>query len=56
MDTLFLILAVILITVLAIKGVPIFYSALITSVFVLITSGMNVVDGITVTYVKAFSQ
>jgi len=41
MQTLFLFLAVVLITVLAIKGIPIFYGAIITSIFVLATAGIT---------------
>ncbi|QIB67865.1 GntP family permease [Aminipila butyrica] len=56
METLFLILAVVLITFLAIRGVPIFYCAVITSVFVLVTAGMNVLTGMTDTYITAFAN
>lgn len=54
MQIVFLIVAVALITLLALKGVPIFYAAFITSVFVLASCGMDVVDGMTGTYAYAF--
>ncbi len=56
MDILWLVLALVILTVLAIKGVPIFYTAIIASLFVLITAGMNPVEGITVTYITAFAD
>ena len=55
MQTLFLFASIVLITLLALKGVPIFYGAVITSVFVLATAGMDVVDGVTGTYAGAFA-
>lgn len=56
MDILLLVVALALMTVLAIRGVPIFYCAVIASLFVLITAGMNVVTGMTDTYVTAFAN
>ncbi len=50
MSTLFLVLGVIMLTVLAIKGVPIFYCSIIASIFVLLTAGMDVISGMTSTY------
>ncbi|MBQ9238900.1 MAG: GntP family permease [Treponema sp.] len=55
MQTVFLILAIILITILCIRGVPIFFGAIITSVFVLLTAHMDVVGGITGTFAGAFA-
>ncbi len=54
MQNLFLILAVVLITGLALKGVPIFFAAAITSLFILVTQGMPVVPGMTETFAQAF--
>lgn len=54
MHNLFLILAVILITGLALKGVPIFFAAAITSLFILVTQGMPVATGMTETFAQAF--
>lgn len=56
METVFLILGVILITFLAIRGVPIFYCTVITSVFILATAGMDVIAGMTETYASSFGN
>lgn len=56
MDIFLLIVALVLMTVLAIRGVPIFYAAVIASLFVLVTAGMNPVTGMTDTYVTAFAN
>lgn len=55
MQVIMLFLAVILMTILAIKGVPIFYSAIISSIFVLISANMDVFTGLTETYIDAFA-
>lgn len=55
MEVLYLICAIILITFLALKGVPIFYSAVLTSVFVLATANMDIMYGMTETYAHTFA-
>ena len=56
MSTLFLILGVILITYLAIRGIPIFYCTIIAGIFILATAGMDVIQGMTKTYAFAFGN
>lgn len=56
MSTLFLILGVILITYLAIRGIPIFYCTVIAGIFILATAGMDVIEGMTKTYASAFGN
>lgn len=55
MPLIFLLLAVVLITYLAIKGVPIFYAALLTTIFVLVTAGLDPISGLTETFAGAFA-
>lgn len=55
METIALFMGVVLIVVLALKGVPIFFSAIITSIFILVTAGMDIVGGLTDIYSGAFA-
>ena len=52
---LMVIIGLIILTVLAIKGVPILFATAIASIFVLATQGVNVVEGITQSYMTGFS-
>lgn len=51
MGIFFLLLSIAIVMVLVFKGVPIFFTAVIASIFLLATAGMNVIDGMTATYV-----
>lgn len=51
-----LIIGLIILTILALKGVPIIVASLISGVFVLITAGMNIVDGISTSYMAGFAN
>lgn len=55
MGILLIVIGLVIMTVLAVKGVPILWSALVAGIFVLATSGLNVVEGITTTYMTGFS-
>ena len=55
MGILLSVIGLVIMTVLAVKGVPILWSALVAGIFVLATSGLNVVEGITTTYMTGFS-
>lgn len=50
-----LVIGLILLTILALKGVPIIVASLVAGVFVLITAGMGIVDGISTSYMTGFS-
>jgi len=56
MDILFLVLAVALFIVLVLKNVPIIVSTLISSIFLLITQGMSIYQGIVGTYMTGFGN
>ena len=55
MGILLIVIGLIIMTVLAVKGIPILWSALVAGIFVLATAGLNIVEGITVTYMTGFS-
>ncbi|MPM00145.1 hypothetical protein SDC9_46368 [bioreactor metagenome] len=55
MDILILILGLVILTLLALKGVPIIIASLVTSVLVLAISGANIYDGILTTYMTGMS-
>jgi H+/gluconate symporter-like permease len=51
MGLLFLLLSIAIVMVLVFRGVPIFFTAVIASIFLLATAGMNVIDGMTGDYI-----
>ena len=51
MGVFLLLLGIAIVVVLVFRGVPIFFTAVIASIFLLATAGMNVIDGMTVDYV-----
>jgi H+/gluconate symporter-like permease len=55
MDILLLILGLVILTLLALKGVPIIVASLVTSLFILITSGMDIYAGFLSTYMPGFA-
>ncbi len=55
MGILLIVIGLVIMTVLAVKGIPILWAALVAGVFVLATAGLNIVEGITVTYMTGFS-
>lgn len=55
MEIALLVIGLIILTLLALKGVPIIVASLVAGVFILITSGMNIVDGISTAYMSGFS-
>lgn len=55
MGILLIVIGLVIMTILAVKGVPILWAALVAGVFVLATAGLDVVEGITVTYMTGFS-
>lgn len=55
MGILLIVVGLVIMTVLAVKGVPILWSALVAGIFVLATAGLDIVEGITVTYMTGFS-
>ena len=55
MDILLLILGLVILTLLALKGVPIIVASLVTSLFILITSGMDIYAGFLTTYMPGFA-
>ena len=55
MEILFVILSLVLLIFLCFKGVPIFFSAMISGIFLLLTAGMNPVEQMTTTYVNGLA-
>lgn len=55
MEILFVILSLLLLIFLCFKGVPIFFSAMISGIFLLLTAGMNPVEQMTTTYVNGLA-
>lgn len=55
MQVFLVILSLALLMLLCFRGVPIFFSALISGIFLMITAGMNPVEQITTTYVNGLS-
>ncbi len=51
MGLLFLLLGIAIVMVLVFRGVPIFFTAVMASIFLLATAGMNVIDGMTGDYI-----
>jgi len=51
-----LVIGLIFLMFLAMKGVPIIVASLAAGVLILITSGMNIVEGISVSYMTGFSN
>ena len=56
MQILLVILSLVLLIYLCFKGVPIFFGAMISGIFLLITAGMNPVEQITTTYVTGLAN
>jgi H+/gluconate symporter-like permease len=56
MGIFFLLLSIAIVIFLVFKGVPIFFAAVISSIFLLATAGMNVVDGMTGDYVTGLGN
>ncbi len=52
MGIFFLLLSIAIVLVLIFKGVPIFFTAVIASIFLLATAGVNVIDGMTTSYIS----
>lgn len=50
-----LILSIAIVMILIMRGVPIFFTAMLSSIFLLLTSGQNVLEGMTTTYVQGLS-
>lgn len=55
MEILFVILSLVLLIFLCFKGIPIFFSAMISGIFLLLTAGMNPVEQMTTTYVNGLA-
>ena len=55
MQIFLVILSLALLIFLCFKGVPIFFSAMISGIFLLLTAGMNPIEHLTTTYVKGLS-
>lgn len=51
-----LIIGLIVLTVLAVRGVPIIVASLVVGLFILLTAGMSLVEGISGSYMTAFSN
>ena len=56
MQILLVILSLVLLIYLCFKGVPIFFGAMISGIFLLVTAGMNPVEQITTTYVTGLAN
>ena len=56
MQILLFILSLVLLIYLCFKGVPIFFGAMISGIFLLVTAGMNPVEQITTTYVTGLAN
>ena len=52
MGLVLLLLGIVIVVALVFKGVPIFFTAVIASIFLLATAGMNVIDGMTGDYIS----
>ena len=50
------VISLVLLVVLCFRGVPIFFAALLSGIFVLLVAGMNVVDHMTTTYVQGMGN
>lgn len=56
MGIMLLVLGLVIMTVLAVKGVPILFASVASGIFVLATAGMDIVGGITTNYMTGFSN
>lgn len=56
MDLLLLVIGLVILTLLALKGVPILIASLAAGIFVSATAGMNIVEGISTSYMTSFSN